>query len=319
MGLLDSLKMHTAVADGNFDVMFARVKLPPLPAAVAKVLEEVNRADPDILKLETIIGAELELSVRIMTTINSSLFALRNEVTSVRHAISLLGFDRVRSVILGYSVHDALPKPPGELFRHEAYWTDTLLRSLLARSLARRCRPGEAEAAFTAMLVADVAVPVLLTGCQTFYEPMLTEWRRSRRPLAEIERETHGWDHGRAGAWILRSWKFPERMVDLVGAHTATPQQIVEAGLGDSVAPCIATASLLSSCLCREPARCDALIDRAFSSLDIPPAEWPGIYAEVRDEFQSIYVQFGLTGCHMKATEETLGGAIRRRGLEIVD
>jgi HD-like signal output (HDOD) protein len=319
MGLLDSLKMHTAVADGDFDVMFARMKLPPLPAAVARVLEEVNREEPDVVKLETIIGAELELSVRILTTINSSLFALRNEVTSVRHAISLLGFDRVRSVILGYSVHDALPKPPGELFRHEAYWTDTLLRSLLARSLARRCRPDEAETAFTAMLVSDVAVPVLLTGCQTFYEPMLAEWRRSQRPLAEIEREAHGWDHGRAGAWILRSWKFPELMVALVGAHTATPRQIVEAGLGDTVAPCIATASLLPSSLCREAARCDALIDRSFSALDIPLAEWPGIYAEVRDDFQAIYVQFGLTGCHMKATEEVLGAAIRRRGLEIVD
>ena len=319
MGLLDTLKLHTAVADGNFDVMFARVKLPPLPAAVAKVLEEVNREDPDVLKLETIIGSELELSVRVLTTINSSLFALRNEVTSVRHAISLLGFDRVRSVILSYSVHDALPRPPGDLFQHEAYWTDTLLRSLLARTLARRCRPDEAEAAFTAMLVADVAVPVLLTGCQTFYEPMLTEWRRSRRPLAEIEREAHGWDHGRAGAWILRSWKFPESMVALVGAHTSTPGQIAAAGLGDTVAPCIATASLLPSSLCREPARCDALIDRAFSSLDIPPAEWPGIHAEVRDEFRSIFVQFGLTSRHMEATEEVLGAAIRRRGLELRD
>ncbi|MBK9304191.1 MAG: HDOD domain-containing protein [bacterium] len=319
MGLLDSLKLHTAVAGGDFDVMFARVKLPPLPAAVAKVLEEVNREEPDVAKLETIIGAELELSVRILTTINSSLFALRNEVTSVRHAISLLGFDRVRSVILGYSVHDALPRPPGDLFRHEAYWTDTLLRSLLARSLARRCRSDEAEAAFTAMLVADVAVPVLLTGCQTFYEPMLTEWRRSRRPLAEIEREAHGWDHGRAGAWILRSWKFPERMTALVEAHTSTPSQLAEAGLADSVAPCIATSSLLPSCLCSEPARCDALIDRSFSALDVPPAEWPGIYAEVRDEFQSIFVQFGLSGDHMRATAEVLGAAIRRRGLQLPD
>lgn len=317
MGLLDSFKLHAAVADGNFDVMFAGMKLPPLPAAVAKVLEEVNREEPDVVKLETIIGAELELSVRVLTTINSSLFALRTEVTSIRHAINLLGLDRIRSVILGYSMRDALPRPPGELFQQEAYWTDTLLRSLLARALARRCRPSETEAAFTAMLVADVAVPVLLTGCQTFYEPMLTEWRRSRRPLAGIEREAHGWDHGRAGAWILRSWKFPERMAELVGAHTATPAQIADAGLGDSVAPCIATASLLPSCLCREPARCDALIDRAFSSLDVPPTEWPGIHAEVRDEFTSIHVQFGLAGDHMKATAAVLGDAVRRRGLEL--
>jgi hypothetical protein len=38
MGLFDTMKLHAAVADGDFDVMFAGMKLPPLPAAVAKVL-----------------------------------------------------------------------------------------------------------------------------------------------------------------------------------------------------------------------------------------------------------------------------------------
>ena len=317
MGLINSIKMHAAISSGNFGKMFKDVKLPVLPEAVARVLEEVNKDDPDVGVLETIIAAEPEISVKVLSTINSSLFALRAKVTGVRHAITLLGFDRIRSVILSYSMLEALPQPEGDLFDHEVYWTDTLLRSLLAQSITKRTRPGEEEEAFTAMLVSDVAVPVLLTSWREYYAPILEDWRLEPKTLAELERDAFGWDHAQAGAWILQKWDFPEKLVCMVGAHTLDKGKIHEFGMDDSVAACISVASTLPSSMTRDHARCDRLIERASRELDLPLVDWPGIHDEVSGSFEAIYAQFNLTSKRATQTLDGLGLAIRKQGLEL--
>ncbi len=317
MGLINTIKMHAAISSGNFGNMFKDIKLPVLPQAVSRVVDEVNKDEPDVTVLENIIAAEPEFSVKVLSTINSSLFALRAKVTSVRHAITLLGFDRIRSVILSYSMLEAMPKPESDLFEHEAYWTDTLLRSLLAQSIAKRVRPGEEEEAFTAMLVADVAVPVLLTTWHEYYEPILKNWRSGRHKLAHLERDAYGWDHAQAGAWILQKWDFPEKLVCLVGAHTLTSSEIKEFGMDDSVADCIAVASLLPSSLVRDHTRCEKMIELAGSNLALSHEDWPAIYEEVQNNFDAVYAQFNLTSKYATKTMDGLGYAIRKLGQEL--
>jgi len=317
MGLINTIKMHAAIASGNFGKMFKDAKLPVLPQAVASVVDEVNKDEPDVTVLENIIAAEPEFSVKVLSTVNSSLFALRAKVTGIRHAITLLGFERLRSVILSYSMLEAMPRPEGDLFDHEAYWTDTLLRSLLAQSVARRVRPGEEEEAFTAMLVADVAVPVLLTTWHEYYEPILKNWRSGRHALAGLERDAYGWDHGQASAWILQKWDFPERLVCLVGAHTLSTAEIREYGMDDSVADCIAVASQLPSSLVRDHARCEGMIGLASRALDLPVQAWPDVYAEVQNNFEAVYAQFNLTSDKAEKTLDGLAYAIRNQGLEL--
>ncbi len=317
MGLINTIKMHSAIASGNFGKMFKGATLPVLPQAVSRVVEEVNKDEPNVAVLEDIIAAEPEFSVKVLTTVNSSLFALRAKVTGVRHAITLLGFDRIRSVILSYSMLEALPDPEGDLFDHEAYWTDTLLRSLLARAIAQRVRPGEEEEAFTAMLISDVAVPVLLTTWRKYYEPILEDWKDSKRGLAKLERDAYGWDHAQASAWILQKWDFPEKLVCLTGAHTLSRDAIHEYGMDDSVAGCLAIAAKLPSSLSNSPQHCDKLIAQAGRELGLSQDEWPDIYEEVNRSYEAIYAQFNLTSTHAETTMNGLALAIRKLGLEL--
>ncbi len=209
MGILTNIRRHASIAQGNFAKMFKDVRIAPLPEAMSRILQGSPRPEPDLRVLEMLITAEPELSIRILSSVNSSLFSLRTEVSSIHHAITLLGIDRLRSLVMAGALVEAMPRPETALFDHRIYWTDTLLRALTARELAARIRPGHEETAFTAMLVADVAVPVLLDAWTEYYAPILEQWQQRPQLLAELERERYGWDHGQAGAWILRGWGFP--------------------------------------------------------------------------------------------------------------
>lgn len=61
-----------------------------------RMLQEVSRPDLDIDELERVIKADASVCYRLLRYLNSSIFAFRNEIHSVRHALSMLGEREVR-------------------------------------------------------------------------------------------------------------------------------------------------------------------------------------------------------------------------------
>jgi c-di-GMP-related signal transduction protein len=61
-----------------------------------RMLQEVSRAELDVPALERLIKAETSVCYRLLRYLNSPLFGLKNEVHSVRHALSMLGEREVR-------------------------------------------------------------------------------------------------------------------------------------------------------------------------------------------------------------------------------
>ena len=112
-----------------------------------------------------------------------------------------LGLNNIRSLAMAYAAMEAIPKPKGDIFDHEAFWIDSLLRAFLSRSFASvSFNKDQCEEAFTAALIADVALPVLLSVWNDYYAPILGEWSQSSKHLSQLEREHFGWDHAQAGA-----------------------------------------------------------------------------------------------------------------------
>lgn len=61
-----------------------------------RMLQEVSRTDLDISALERLIKVETSICYRLLRYLNSAAFGLKNEVRSVRHALSMLGEREVR-------------------------------------------------------------------------------------------------------------------------------------------------------------------------------------------------------------------------------
>lgn len=61
-----------------------------------RMLQEVSRPELDIAGLEKLIKAEASVCYRLLRYLNSSIFGLKSEIRSVRHALSMLGEREVR-------------------------------------------------------------------------------------------------------------------------------------------------------------------------------------------------------------------------------
>ena len=317
MGILAKIRRHAAVASADFGSMFKQVDIPPLPAAVTRLVAEINKPEPDIGQLEKLISSTSGITAKVLKTVNSSLFAPRMPISNVKHAVALLGFRNIRSIALGYATMEALPAPKGDFFDHEAFWTDSLIRAMLARAFSKKRFKPQQEDAFSASLLADAALPVLLHAWQEYYEPIVREWRESPRRLSEIEREHFGWDHAQAGAWIVQSWGFPEDMICYIGAHNLSWEKIEEHELEDTLAVPMAVATLVSSVLKPDPESAPHVLGAAVERLAMDIREFVQCVTDVKASLGEILELFGLSNGNAAIALNDLETAATERKKEV--
>jgi HD-like signal output (HDOD) protein len=307
------IRNHAAIATGNFNVLFKDIEISPLPAASVRLLEEINRPESDMEQISRLISSMPEISAQVIKTVNSSLFSLRSPVLSIQHAVALLGLDHIRSIALSFAAVGGIPRPKNTLFDHQAFWSDSLIRALVARGFARHHCPKECDDAFTAMLIADVALPILLGSWSEYYEPVVRKWLDSGERLSEIEQHHFGWNHAQAGAWILQHWKFPEQLICFVGIHNASPDTIAELQLEDSIALPMMTASIIPSSLHPESSKAAAFITEAMDRFSLSENDLSRLLQEAEQGFFEIYELLGLCQVGQQATLEAVKNALSDR------
>lgn len=293
--VFERIRRHTAEVEGTLESVFEGIEIPPLPTVATHLIEEINRPEPDMGRLIAVISSAPETAAKVIRTVNSSIFSLRNPVLSVRHAIALLGLRHIRPIALSYALADGIPHPPADIFDHEAFWSDSLIRAMLARSFARLHCQGEEEEAFTAMLVSDLAVPVLLVAWRDSYEPIIAEWRGGTRRLSTLEQVRFGWQHAQAGAWILRSWGLPPALHCYVGLHNAGPAQVEELELGHTILLPLGVAAMAPSVMRDDDARGEHFARTAMKVFSLKPSEIVHLIAGIRASFGEICELFDLT------------------------
>jgi HD-like signal output (HDOD) protein len=296
MGLIKKLRRHAAVAGGNFSAMFKGIEIPPLPLAVQRLMSEINKDDPDIDKLSKVISSATGIAAKVIQTVNSSYYSPRTPVTQIKQAVMYLGINNIRSIAMAYAAMEAIPKPQSDMFDQEVFWSDSLLRAFLARSFAGvRFNKDQSEEAFTAALIADVALPVLLSVWADYYTPIVEEWSHSPQNLSQLEREHFGWDHAQAGAWIIQSWGFPDEMVVYIGAHSLSLAEIEKMELDDTIVVPIAVAAMCSSVLRQDAERNRSMVEVAIQALEISPDQFVQMMQNIKTGFTDVLTLFGLT------------------------
>lgn len=193
-------------------------QLPALPAVVAKVLQTFQQEDPDIDQLAGEIAHDQALATRVLRLANSPFYGLQTRVGTLHDAITVLGFRNVRAAVAGIAVlrcfaHDQLPG-----FDMAAFWNHATATALASRAIARIARQPE-ELAFTAGLVHDIGVLVLLTTVPAEMAKVLVYAGQRDCGLREAERDVLGIDHTVVGEALLRHWHFPEAICEAVRGH----------------------------------------------------------------------------------------------------
>jgi putative nucleotidyltransferase with HDIG domain len=202
----------------NLSALIAKVKdLPPLPSIVMKAMEMTLDPNISIRNLQQVISQDQALSAKILRIVNSAMYALRREVSTVSHAVAVLGLETVKSVIMAASAervfHSA--KDLGTKLMSDHSWGT----ALAARAIARRVRYENPEEALICGLMHDIGKPVLLQNLRSQYTEIISEVYKGTSSFHQMELLAFGFSHAHVGAMLARKWNFPPQLAEAVGYH----------------------------------------------------------------------------------------------------
>jgi EAL and modified HD-GYP domain-containing signal transduction protein len=76
--------------------IFVNKKLTPYEITLIKIFNELSKSQSDLKKVENFIKSDVKLSFNLLKFINSAFFSFKRKIVSIRHAISILGIEKLR-------------------------------------------------------------------------------------------------------------------------------------------------------------------------------------------------------------------------------
>jgi HD-like signal output (HDOD) protein len=199
--------------------------LPPFSAILSKLLASLAGEDVSFVVLGDLIEKDPVVAGNVLRVVNSALYARRGSVNSVRHALSVLGVEKVRNTVLAMSISRMLHQaetPPG--WSMERFNKHSAAVAMLSDLIAQHVRGVEyPEGAFVAGLLHDVGRLLIVMGLPEEHGRILRLHRASARPWADCEQEVLGFDHAGLSADVMTQWKLPEPIGEAILLHHAPP------------------------------------------------------------------------------------------------
>ncbi|MFH1845356.1 MAG: HDOD domain-containing protein [bacterium] len=195
-------------------------EIPSFPAIVIEVLNDLRIPDIGLGQIANKLEQDPGMQVKILKTVNSAAFGLSREVTNLHNAISIMGHSRLETILLAHAVKSSLPHASTENFSMTQFWQSAARRACLARAVARRLHPATQVESFTAGLLQDMAVPVLVAQKRQEYVGILEMMASDQSAwLHELESDKLPYDHSDVGGCMAREWGLPEYLVGAISSH----------------------------------------------------------------------------------------------------
>ena len=197
--------------------------LPSLPEVYSRVCEQLEDENCDVGLIGETIQHDPAITTRILKMANSAVYDLPKPVTSVAEAVTLLGRERCKHVLMGSVLKGVFSEQDNPAYSLQVFWQHSIKTALIARQLATWIDAiEEPEVMFTAGILHDIGKLMLF---HRFPKEMLSaEETRVRRRIDELTAELLqlGMTHTAVGAAMLARWGLPEVLVDCTRYHHET-------------------------------------------------------------------------------------------------
>jgi len=193
--------------------------IPPMPQIAEKVLM-MKDDEVDFYQLEKLIILDQGLSSKILQVANSAFYARPKEITSIKSALTLLGFRTVKSLAL-MIVNSSLWKKIKAKEISDLLHKHSIHTAFFVREIARFFGyPIEVvDELFMIGLMHDVGKTLLIINFPKEYKEAYKLVEKGSHSYKAAEKEVMGIDHTEVGEFVAKKWNLSGKFVSVIKEH----------------------------------------------------------------------------------------------------
>lgn len=195
--------------------------LPAQPDVYAKLVKALEDEAAPVESVAAIISRDMALAADVLKLVNSSFFGPRMRVSRLDQAVTLLGLDTIKSLVLCVQLLKVFDIRKFPDFSFPGLWEHSLKTALFARAIAveENLSPGAQDDCFVAGLLHDLGKFVMADKLFPRYREAVAASRQGNVPILEAENSVLGAAHPQAGAYLLGLWGLHDRILEAVAFH----------------------------------------------------------------------------------------------------
>ncbi len=188
--------------------------------AAAKALQLLADDTADVDRIAKEILRDQGLTARCLKIANSPLYGFRAKISTVRHAIVVIGLRQTKALLFMAAASNALSTDlPGYKLEKGALFAHALAVGALARQLAERTASPNPEELMIAGMLHDIGKIALHTLVENAAREIAELVSVDGVPLILAERMAVGVDHTLVGERIAQRWNLPQSLCNAIRYH----------------------------------------------------------------------------------------------------
>ncbi len=187
-----------------------------LPAVVMRINELLANPNSSSLDFERIIINDPGLTLKVLKFVNSAYFGYPQKIDTLSQAITLIGLEELRNLVLATSITAVFRGIPEEYIDMQSFWFHSITCGVLSRTLAKKCKIPKLETFFIMGLLHCIGKLVLISQFPEQYLPIVKAVENDEITVLETEYNIFGFSHPLLTAELLKYWQIPVRIWQVI-------------------------------------------------------------------------------------------------------
>lgn len=195
--------------------------LPNIPSLYIKIVAELQSEDASIQTIGEIISKDLGMTIKILQLVNSAYFGVIRRISSIAHAVSYLGMDTIKGIVLlGKIFSQYKNKNIPDKFLEQTF-NHSMRIGVVTKAISEQegLNKEMVNDAYFAGLLHDVGKLVLVDNFPEKYKQILKLSKENNTPTIVLEKDAFGTTHAEVGSYLMGLWGFDDSIVEAVAFH----------------------------------------------------------------------------------------------------
>lgn len=194
-------------------------ELPTLPTVASKLITLTSQEDTTLSDIAELVSQDIALSSKILKVSNSAFYSFPQQIGSIKQAVSILGTNAVRSLVLSFSFLSIKSGKKKGQFDFKVFWEHSLASAVASKLILEKVKGADTEEIFISGLLQNLGELIFARTFQEEYDEVLKTINENQHDSITAEETAFGENHCFIGHEVAKKWGFPEVLLTPILYH----------------------------------------------------------------------------------------------------